>query len=161
MRFKRCYPVNHHDLIAENTELVWCKSNVLTNYNRSFMFCSSFMSCPINQFTCRLDCYLQIIKRQLTVVQKRSVRLQKEKKSTYQTYFNNPGYTLVILNESINKAINYWLSGMMESDRHVTDGNVSSNETTVFHVESFATRETNVRLSRLPHPPNEKWTQFV
>lgn len=50
---------------------------------------------------------------------------------------------------------------MMESDRHVKDGNVSSNETTVFHVESFATRETNVRLSQLPHPPNEKWTQFV
>lgn len=49
---------------------------------------------------------------------------------------------------------------MMESDMQVTEGNVSSNETTVFHAESFATREANVRLSRLPHPPNEKWTQF-
>lgn len=43
---------------------------------------------------------------------------------------------------------------MMESDRQVTDGNVSSNETTVFHVEYFATRETNVRRSQLQHPPN-------
>lgn len=49
---------------------------------------------------------------------------------------------------------------MMESDRQVTDGNVFSNKTRVFNVESFATRETNVRLSRLPHPPDEKWTQF-
>lgn len=49
---------------------------------------------------------------------------------------------------------------MMESERQVTDGNVSFNETTVLHVESFATREANVRLSRLPHPPKEKWTQF-
>lgn len=49
---------------------------------------------------------------------------------------------------------------MMESERQVTDGNVSFNKTTVLHVESFATREANVRLSRLPHPPKEKWTQF-
>lgn len=47
---------------------------------------------------------------------------------------------------------------MMELDRQVTNGKVSSNETTVFHVESFATREANVRLSRLPHPSNEKWS---
>lgn len=45
---------------------------------------------------------------------------------------------------------------MMESDRQVTNGEISSNEITVFHIESFATREANVRLSRLPHPPNEK-----
>lgn len=45
---------------------------------------------------------------------------------------------------------------MMESDRQVTNGKVSSNEITVFDVESFATRVANVRLSRLPHPPNEK-----
>lgn len=30
-----------------------------------------------------------------------------KKKSTYQTYFNNQGYTLVILNASTNKANNY------------------------------------------------------
>lgn len=44
---------------------------------------------------------------------------------------------------------------MWELDRQVTNEKVSSNETTVFHVESFATRKANVRLSRLPHPSNE------
>lgn len=49
---------------------------------------------------------------------------------------------------------------MMESERQVTDGNVSFNETTVLHVESFAARQANVRLSRLPHPSNDKWSNL-
>lgn len=164
MRFKWWYPVNHNYLIAENAELVWCKSNILTNYNWSFLFWSSFMSGPINQHQPIYVSFRLLLTNHIEAfdicLEEEHSTTEGRKQSTSQTYFNNPGYTLVILNESINKANNYWLSGMMESERQVTDGNVSFNKTTVLHVESFATREANVRLSRLPHPPKEKWTQF-
>lgn len=46
---------------------------------------------------------------------------------------------------------------MMESDRRIIDGNVSSNEKAALHAEPFGTKETNTLHSRILHPPYEKW----
>lgn len=47
---------------------------------------------------------------------------------------------------------------MMESDKRVVNGNISSNEKTTLHAETFVTKKTNARHLRLPYPPYEKWS---
>lgn len=71
---------------------------------------------------------------------------------TSQSCFNNPGYTVVIINEQISNANSSDpLCGRMESDGRVVDEQIT------LHDESIRTDETNARHSRLPHPPYEKW----
>lgn len=71
---------------------------------------------------------------------------------TSQSCFNNPGYTVVIINEQISNANSSDpLCWRMESDGRVVDEQIT------LHDESIRTEETNARHSRLPHPPYEKW----
>lgn len=43
------YVLNHHYSMTINAELIGCRSNVLTNYIISFMFCYRFVSGPVKQ----------------------------------------------------------------------------------------------------------------
>lgn len=105
------YHVNHHYSITENAELIGCRSNVLTNYKISFMFCYRFVSGPVKQHhpTHVLARCLPINKTEAIhnrSEEERSTEEGKRNQSISQRCFNNSGYTLVLINEQINKANN-------------------------------------------------------
>lgn len=110
------------------------------------MFCYRLMSGPINphqpiHLSTRLLPINQTEAIDSRSEDERSTEERNRKFQISQSCFNNPGYTLVTINESINNANSFdQLSGMMESERRVVDGNVSSNENTALHDESFGTK---------------------